>query len=95
MEVLSTKHPETRPPTTASLYLYPVRSPELVLADIIDNTLTSVTGRIVGGYGPGGTYSVSLQHWLLRFGAASGELRLVVADFTEWLSNGRPPWAAY
>ena len=38
---------------------------------------------------------MSLQHWLLRFGAASAELRRVVGDFVEWLGNGRPPWAAY
>ena len=38
---------------------------------------------------------MSLQHWLLRFGAASAELRLIVGDFVEWLGNGRPPWAAY
>ena len=38
---------------------------------------------------------VSLQHWLLRFGAASGELRLIVAEVREWISNGRPPWATY
>ena len=37
---------------------------------------------------------VSLQHWLLRFGAASGELRRIVAEFGEWLSNVCPPWAA-
>ena len=36
-----------------------------------------------------------LQHWLLRFGAASAKLRLIVEDFVEWLGNGRPPWAAY
>ena len=36
-----------------------------------------------------------LQHWLLRFGAASAELRLIIGDFVEWLGNGRPPWAAY
>ena len=40
-------------------------------------------------------YSVLLQHWLLRFLAESGELKLVVGDFTEWMGNGRPPWAAY
>ena len=39
--------------------------------------------------------SVSLQHWLLRFRAASEKLRPIVADFTEWMSNGRSPWAAY
>ena len=38
---------------------------------------------------------ICLQHWLLRFGAASGALRLIVAEMEEWLSNGRPPWAAY
>ena len=38
---------------------------------------------------------VSLKHWLLQFGAASRELRLIVGDFVEWLGNGRPPWDAY
>ena len=38
---------------------------------------------------------MSLQHWLLRFGAANAELRLIVGDFVEWLGNGRPPWAVY
>ena len=38
---------------------------------------------------------VSLQHWILRFGAASGELRMIVAEFGEWICNGRPPWVAY
>ena len=38
---------------------------------------------------------MSLQHWILRFGAASAELRLIVGDFLEWLGNGRPMGAAY
>ena len=38
---------------------------------------------------------MSLQRWLLRFSAASAELRLIVGEFIEWTSNGRPPWAAY
>ena len=36
-----------------------------------------------------------MQNWLLRVGAASAELRLIVGDFVEWLGNGRTPWAAY
>ena len=63
--------------------------------DITDDTVTAVAGLISGGAGPGGTDSVSLQHWLHRFGAASAELRLIVRDFVDWLGNGRPPWAAY
>ena len=38
---------------------------------------------------------MSLQHWLLWFGAASAELRLIVEYFIEWMSNGRLPWSAY
>ena len=38
---------------------------------------------------------MSLQHWLLRFGASSVEQRLIVGDFFEWLGNGRAPWTAY
>ena len=47
------------------------------------------------GAGPGGTDLVSLKHWLLGFVAASGEFRLILADFAEWLANGKTPWAAY
>ena len=36
-----------------------------------------------------------LEHWLLRFVAASAELRLIVEDFVKWLGNGRPPRATY
>ena len=57
--------------------------------------MTAVEGRLWGGDGPGGTDSVFLQHFLLRFGTAIAELRLIVGDFFEWLWNGRPPWAAY
>ena len=95
MEVLRTKHPETCPPTAASLYMYPDRPTELVPLDITNYRVTEVAGRLSGGAGPGLTDSVSLQHWLLNFGVASGELRLIIAGFEDWLSNGRPPWSAY
>ena len=91
MGVLRTKHHEAHPPTAASLNLYPDQPPELVPVDITDNTVTTVVGRLSGGAGTGGKDSVSLQHWLLRFRALCGKLRLIVADLTEWLSNGRPP----
>ena len=95
MEVLRTKHPDARPPSVASLDAYPNNPPEMVSVVITDNVVAVVAGRLLGGVGPGGTDSVSLQHWLLRFGAASRELRLIVADFGEWLYNGWPPWSAY
>ena len=78
MEVLHTKHPEARTPTTASLDSYLGRPPELTPVDITDDMVTSVAGRLLGGAGPGGTESVSLQHWRLRFEAESAELRLIL-----------------
>ena len=95
MEVLRTKHPEARTPTAVSLDCYKGIPPELTPVDITEDTVMAVAGRLSGGAGPGGTDSVSLQHWLLRFGATSAELRLIVGDFVEWLGNGRTPWAAY
>ena len=94
-EVLRAKHLEERTPTAASLDSYPDLPPDLTPVDITDDTVTVVAGRLSRGAGPGGTYSVSLQHWILQFGGKSGELRLIVGDFMEWLGNGRPPWAAY
>ena len=62
MEVLCTKHQEARTPTSDSLDSYPDRPPELVPVDITDDTVMAVAGRLLGGAGPGGTDSVSLQH---------------------------------
>ena len=95
MEVLNSKHPEAWTPTAESLDSYPDRPPQLTPVDITDDTVTAVAGRLSGGSGPGGTDSVLLQHWLLWFRAAIGELQLIVRDFTEWMGNGRPPWATY
>ena len=95
MEVLRAKHPEALTPTAESLESYPDRPLELTPVNITNDTVTTIVGRLLGGAGPGGTDPVSLQQWLLRFGAASGELRLIVGVFVEWLGNGRPPWAAY
>ena len=95
MEVLRTKHPDACPPSAESLYAYPKNPLEMVPVNITDDVVTAVAGRISKGAGPEGTDSVSLQHWIIRFGAASRELRLIVEVFGEWLCNGRPPWAAY
>ena len=72
MEVLHTKQPEARPPTVVSLDSYLDRPLDLVPFDITDDTVMTVVGRLSGGAELGRTDSVSLQHWLLRFGAASG-----------------------
>ena len=81
MKVLRTKHPDTRSLYAACLNTYTDKPLEIVPVDITDNVVSAVAGRLSGGAGLGGTDSVSLQHWLLRFGVASGELRLTVVEF--------------
>ena len=51
--------------------------------------------RLSGSAGPSGIDSVSMSHWLLKFGGASTNLRRSVAKFVEWLANDYPPWASY
>ena len=60
MEVMRTKHPEARTPTSSRLESYPDRLQELLPVYINDDTVTAVAGRLLGGAGPGGTDSVSL-----------------------------------
>ena len=95
MEVLRTKHPDARPPSAASTDMYTDQPPKRAPVDITNGTVTEVEGRLSRGAGLGGMDSVRLQHWLLRLGAASEELRLTVADFTEWLGSGKPPWSTH
>ena len=38
---------------------------------------------------------MELRNWLLRFGCASEEFRVVVASLAKWMANSSPPWAAY
>ena len=83
LEVLHAKHPDARPPLAACLDAYPGKPPEMVPVDITDDVALAVAGRLTGGVGPGGTYSMSLQHWLLQFGTASRALRLIVEEMGE------------
>ena len=79
----------------AVLDTYTGLPPGLVLLDITEDIVTEIVGRLSVGAGLGGADSVSLQYWLLIFGASSGYLRLTVADFSECIANRQPPWAAY
>ena len=69
------KHPDARAPSVACLDAYPGKPPEMVSVDITDDVVSAVAGRLSGGARPGGTDSISIQHWLLRSGAASAEIR--------------------
>ena len=63
----------------------------MVPVDITEDVVLAVAGRLLGGAGPGGTDSISLQYCILQFRSASEELQLIVVEVRDWLSNGPPP----
>ena len=79
LEVLHAKHPDARPPSAACLDAYPGKPPEMVPVGITDYVVSAVAGHLLGGAGPGGNDSISLQRWVLQFREASGELWLIIA----------------
>ena len=54
-----------------------------------------VAKKLSGSAGPSGVDSISMPHWLLKFGEASASLRKSITKLVEWLANGYPPWTAY
>ena len=81
LEVLFSKHPGACPLTAVSFEAYGDKSPEFLPVHVIDKTVAYVTQRQLGSAGPGGTILFSLQHWLLRFRAASAGLQNIVGEF--------------
>ena len=51
--------------------------------------------KLSGAAGGLGAEAIELRNWILRFGCASEELRVVVARLAYWMANSSPPWAAY
>ena len=99
LDVLQEKHPELRePPSVGTIdgafEPYPDR-PTPIPVDVTAEDVESVSSRLSGAAGPGGTDAVDLRNWLLRFGKESEALRLEMAAWTNWLANTHPPWAAY
>ena len=67
----------------------------MVPLKLIVKTVMEVARYLSGVTGPGITEPISLQHWIIQFGEARGNLLLTFADLVEWLAKERPPWAAY
>ena len=99
LSVLREKHPAMRDPPLADADLacfeFYSSTPTPLPLDITADVVERVAAKLHGAAGPGGTNAVALGNWLLRFGQESERLREEVAQFTRWLSNESPSWAAY
>ena len=69
--------------------------PETVPLDFTKDDVMWVASKLSGAAGALGAEATELHNWLLCFGCASEEFRVVVARLADWMANYSPPWAAY
>ena len=65
--------------------------PEKVPLDFTEDDVTWVASKLSGAAGVLGAEAMELRNWLLRFGCASEELRVVVASLADCMANFPPP----
>ena len=94
-EVLWEKHPvmcvsPVENPTCAAFEKYE-DVPETVPLDFTEDDVTWVASKLSSAACVLGAEAMELRNWLLRFGCASEELRVVVANLDDWMANSSPP----
>ena len=99
IEVLRAKHPDQRipdlqDPENLAFSEYP-EVPDPIPIDCDPVAVESVAKKLTGAAGCSGVDSALLKSCLLRYGKASSDLREELLEWTLWLSNTAPPWAAY
>ena len=98
-EVLWENHPDmsfppTENPTCTGFEKYG-EVPETVPLEFTEDDFTWVISNLSGAAGALGEEAMELRNWLLCFGCASEELRVVIAMLADWMDNPPPPWTAY
>ena len=64
--------------------------PDIVPLYFSEDDATRVASKISGAAGALGDEAFELGNWLLRFGCASEEFRVVVAYLGDWMSKSSP-----
>ena len=98
-EVLREKHLEMRVPPVENPACADFEEyedvPETVPLDFMEDDVTWGASKLSGAAGALGAEAMELRNWLLHFGCASEEFRVVVTSVADWMANSSPPWAAY
>ena len=69
--------------------------PKTVPLDFTEDDVMWVASKLSGATGALGAEAMELCNWLLRFGCAPEEFRVVVAGLADWVANSSPPWSSY
>ena len=86
--------PPVEKPTCAAFEEYE-EVPKTVSLDFMWDDITWIASKLSNTAGALGAEAIELQSWLLCFGCASEELRVVVASLSDWIADSSPPWAVY
>ncbi len=98
LEVLKSKHPPlriqdiTQNQFKLDEYEY---IPQPLAIQINEEDVKTMASNLHGSGGPTSLDSSLLSDLLLRYGTSSTLFRYEMAQWTEWLANDSPPWAAY
>jgi hypothetical protein len=93
-EVLQDKHPPMRDPGPAAMQHYD-ELPDFTDLDITCEHVENFAKKMSGASGLSGFNSSALKNGLLMHGQASQRLQVVIPQFSQWLSNDNPPFAAF
>ena len=83
-------YPPVENPTCAAFDEYE-EVPDTVPLDFSEDDITWVASKLSGAAGALGSEAIELRNWLFRFGCASEEFRVIVADLEGWMANSSPP----
>jgi len=97
IDILREKRPEARIPDEDSFHEHPDAENCLESMPVFcyHDHVAKRAVNLKGGAGPCGVEGIMLRNWLLRHEVRSEKLREEMALWTELLSNGSPPYAAY
>ena len=69
--------------------------PETVPLYLLEDNVTWVASKLSGAAGALGVEAIELRNWILRFGCALEEFRVIVADLEDWMANYSHPLDTY
>ena len=98
-EVLWEKHPNMHAPRAENPKCAAFEEyedvPDTVALNFTEDDVMWVASNLSGAAGAMGAEEIELRNWILCFGCAYRELRVVVARLADWMGNSSPPWTAY
>ena len=65
--------------------------PDTVPLNFTDDDVMWVALKLFCAAGAVGAEAIKLRNWLLHFGCASEEFRVVLASVADWMANPPPP----